>query len=70
MGYLVVAYLVLRLVPTLEQALRSLKHVSGEWVAGAIALEVLSETGFVVSWRAIVDPDRLLERDGRGRRMD
>ena len=69
-GYLVVAYLVLRLVPTLEQALRSLKHVSGEWVAGAIALEVLSETRFIVSWRAIVDPDRLLERDGRGRRMD
>jgi uncharacterized membrane protein YbhN (UPF0104 family) len=69
-GYLVVAYLVLRLVPTLEQALRSLKDVSWEWVVGAIALEVLSETGFVVSWRAIVDPDRLLERDGRGRRMD
>jgi uncharacterized membrane protein YbhN (UPF0104 family) len=69
-GYLVVAYLVLRLVPTLEQALHSLKNVSVEWVAGAIALEVLSETGFVVSWRAIVDPDRLLERDGRGRRMD
>ena len=69
-GYLVVAYLVLRLVPTLEQALRSLKHVSREWVAGAIALEIVSETGFVVSWRAIVDPDRLLERDGRGRRMD
>jgi uncharacterized membrane protein YbhN (UPF0104 family) len=69
-GYLVVAYLVLRLVPTLEQALRSLKHVSPEWVAGAIALEVLSETGFVMSWRAIVDPDRVLDRDGRGRRMD
>ena len=44
-GYLVAAYLVLRLVPTLEQALRSLKHVSWEWVVGAIALEVLSETG-------------------------
>jgi uncharacterized membrane protein YbhN (UPF0104 family) len=70
LGYLVVAYLVLRLVPTLEQALHSLKNVSVGWVAGAIALEVLSETGFVVSWRAIVDPDRLLERDGRGRRMD
>ena len=46
-GYLVAAYLVLRLVPTLEQALRSLKHVSWEWVAGAVALEVLSETGSV-----------------------
>ena len=39
-------------------------------MVGAIALEVLSETGFVVSWRNIVDPDRLLERDGRGSRMD
>ena len=64
------AYLVLRLVPTLEQALRSLKNVSWEWVVGAVLLEVLSETGFVVSWRAIVDPDRVLERDGRGSRMD
>ena len=69
-GYLVAAYLVLRLVPTLEQALRSLKNVSWEWVVGAVLLEVLSETGFVVSWRAIVDPDRVLERDGRGSRMD
>jgi hypothetical protein len=40
------------------------------WVVGAIVLEVLSETGFVVSWRRIVDPDRVLQRDGRGWRMD
>jgi uncharacterized membrane protein YbhN (UPF0104 family) len=70
LGYLVVAYLVLRLIPTLNEALTSLKRVSWAWVVGAIALEVLSETGFVVSWRGIVDPDRVLERDGRGRRMD
>jgi uncharacterized membrane protein YbhN (UPF0104 family) len=70
LGYLVVAYLVLRLIPTLNEALTSLKRVSWGWVVGAIALEVLSETGFVVSWRGIVDPDRVLERDGRGRRMD
>jgi uncharacterized membrane protein YbhN (UPF0104 family) len=69
-GYLVVAYLVLRLIPTLNQALTSLKRVSWQWVAGAIVLEVLSETGFVVSWRRIVDPDKVLERDGRGWRMD
>jgi len=69
-GYVVVAYLGLRLVPTLKQALHSLQRVSWEWVVAAIALEVLSETGFVVSWRAIVDPDRLLEQDGRGWRMD
>lgn len=69
-GYLVVVYLVLRLVPTLKQAFHSLQQVSWEWVVAAIAVEVLSETGFVVSWRAIVDPDRLLEQDGRGWRMD
>jgi len=69
-GYLVVAYLVLRLIPTLNQALTSLKSVSWGWVVGAIALEVVSETGFVVSWRRIVDPDKVLQRDGRGWRMD
>ncbi|HEY1516843.1 MAG TPA: lysylphosphatidylglycerol synthase domain-containing protein [Solirubrobacteraceae bacterium] len=69
-GYLAVVYLVLRLVPTLKQAFHSLQQVSWEWVVAAIALEVVSETGFVVSWRAIVDPDRLLEQDGRGWRMD
>ena len=70
LGYLLVAYLVLRLIPTLNEALTSLKRVSWGWVAGAIALEVLSETGFVVSWRRIVDPDKVLEGDGRGWRMD
>jgi uncharacterized membrane protein YbhN (UPF0104 family) len=69
-GYLVVAYLVLKLIPALKQALLSLEHVSWEWVLGAIALEVLSELGFVVSWSAIVDPQHALDRDGRGRRMD
>jgi hypothetical protein len=69
-GYLVLAYLVLKLVPSLKQALHSLEHVSWEWVVGALALEVLSETGFVIAWRAIVDPDRVLEADGRGRGID
>jgi uncharacterized membrane protein YbhN (UPF0104 family) len=45
LGFVVVACLVLRLIPTLKQALDSLKRVSWEWVVGAIALEVLSETG-------------------------
>jgi uncharacterized membrane protein YbhN (UPF0104 family) len=70
LGYVLVAYLVLRLIPTLNEALSSLKRVSWGWVVGAIVLEVLSETGFVISWRRIVDPDKVLERDGRGRRMD
>ena len=69
-GYLVAAYVVLKLIPTLKQALRSLEHVSWEWVLGAIALEVLSELGFVLAWGAIVDPQKLLDRDGRGRRTD
>jgi uncharacterized membrane protein YbhN (UPF0104 family) len=69
-GYLVVAYLILRLIPTLNQALHSLREVSWEWIVGAILLEVLSETGFVIAWRRIVDPDGVLERDGRGWRMD
>jgi len=69
-GYLVVAYLVLKLIPALKQALLSLEHVSWEWVLGAIALEVLSELGFVVAWSAIVDPQNALDRDGRGRRTD
>lgn len=69
-GYLVVAYVVLKLIPTLKQALRSLEHVSWEWVLGAVALEVLSELGFVLAWGQIVDPQKLLDRDGRGRRTD
>ena len=69
-GYLVAAYVVLKLIPTLKQALRSLEHVSWEWVLGAIALEVLSELGYVLAWGQIVDPQKLLDRDGRGRRTD
>ena len=69
-GFVVAAYLVLRLIPTLEQALHSLEHLSWEWLVGLIAIEVLSETGFVIAWRVVVDPERVLERDGRGRRMD
>jgi uncharacterized membrane protein YbhN (UPF0104 family) len=67
-GYLVLAYLVLKLVPSLKEALSSLEHVRWEWLVGAIALEVISEIGFVVSWHAIIDPDDLLERDGGSRR--
>ena len=70
LGYLVVAYLILRLIPTLNEALHSLRNVSWEWIAGAIVLEFLSETGFVIAWRQVVDPDRVLDADGRGWRMD
>jgi hypothetical protein len=69
-AYLLVAYLVLKLVPALEQALRSLEHASWQWVLGSIALEVLSETGFVFAWRAIIDPQNVFGGGGRGRRID
>jgi uncharacterized membrane protein YbhN (UPF0104 family) len=69
-GYVVVAYLVLKLVPTLTHALSSLEHVRWQWALGALGLELLSEIGFVLAWRAILDPEDLLGRDGRGERVD
>src|ERR1700761_3113489 len=67
-GWLAIGYLILRLLPVLKQALRSLECVSPAWIIGAIALETASEFGYVVAWRSIVDPENLLERDGRGAR--
>lgn len=54
-AYLLAAYVVLKLVPALKQAFRSLEHVSWEWLLGAIALEVCSELGFVLAWGQVVD---------------
>ena len=68
LGYIVLVYLLYRLLPALKQALHSLEHVRWEWIVGAIGLELLSEFGYVQSWRAIVDPDELLAADGRGTR--
>ncbi len=64
LGWVVFAVLLLKLVPSLKQALHSLEHVSWEWVIGALVLEVLSENGYVMSWRAICDPDHALGADG------
>lgn len=69
-GFLLVVYAVLKLIPALEQALNALQHASWEWVVGLLALEVLSEAGFVFAWGRIVDPQNVLARDGRGRLMD
>jgi uncharacterized membrane protein YbhN (UPF0104 family) len=66
----VLAFLLLRLVPSLAQALSSLERVSWLWLVAALALETISEIGYVVAWRQIVDPERVLEQDGRGRRLD
>jgi uncharacterized membrane protein YbhN (UPF0104 family) len=67
-GYLAVAYLIVRLIPSLRQALRDLERVRWQWVVAALAVELFSEIGFVASWRAIVDPDDVLASDGRGER--
>jgi uncharacterized membrane protein YbhN (UPF0104 family) len=69
-GFLLVVYAVLKLIPALEQALHTLEHASWEWVLALIALEVVSEAGFVFAWGAIVDPQNVLAQGGRGRRMD
>jgi uncharacterized membrane protein YbhN (UPF0104 family) len=69
-GFLLVVYAVLKLIPAFEQALTTLEHASWEWVLALVALEVLSEAGFVLAWSAIVDPQNVLAQDGRGRRMD
>jgi len=66
----VLAFLLLRLVPSLEQALHDLEGVSWPWLVAALGLETLSEIGYVVVWRQIVDPERVLEQEGRGRRLD
>jgi hypothetical protein len=69
-GFLLVIYAVLKLIPALKQALRVIEHASWEWAVALLAIEVVSETGFVFAWSRIVDPDNVLAREGRGRRMD
>jgi uncharacterized membrane protein YbhN (UPF0104 family) len=69
-GFLLVVYAVLKLIPALEQALHTLEHTSWEWLVALIALEVVSEAGFVFAWGGIVDPQNVLAGNGRGRRMD
>jgi uncharacterized membrane protein YbhN (UPF0104 family) len=69
-GFLVVVYVVLKLIPALKEALHALQQASWEWVLGLIAIEIVSETGFVFSWGRVVDPDSLLARGKGGRRMD
>ena len=64
LGWAVFAVVLLKLVPSLHRALNSIEQVSWEWVLGALALEILSETGYVLSWRGICDPDNLLGSGG------
>jgi uncharacterized membrane protein YbhN (UPF0104 family) len=69
-GFLIVVYAILKLIPALEEALHAIEHASWEWVLALLAIEVLSEVGFVFAWSRIVDPDDVLAGDGSGRRMD
>ena len=68
-GFVVFAYLLMKVLPGLGQALEDLKNVSGTWLVCALAVEALSQCGYVVSWRGILDPDDLLGADGRGRHL-
>ena len=69
-GFLVVVYAVLKLIPALKQALHALEHASWAWVVALVAMEVVSETGFVFAWSRVVDPDDVLAHGHGGRRMD
>jgi uncharacterized membrane protein YbhN (UPF0104 family) len=65
--YGIAAYLLVRLIPSLQEALEDLERPSWWWLAIMVALEVISESGFVVSFHAIVDPESRLGREGHGR---
>ena len=66
LGFLVLAFLILKLLPGLEQAWNALQGVSIWWILGAMAVETASEFGYVISWRGILDPEDLLSAEGRG----
>jgi uncharacterized membrane protein YbhN (UPF0104 family) len=70
LAFVVVAYVVRKLIPALKLALRTLEHASWGWVLALLVLELFSEMGFVFAWSAIVDPDNVLADGERGRRMD
>src|SRR4029077_1378758 len=68
-GFVVFVYLFLKIIPGLEKALEDLKNVNFRWVVGAMAVETVSEIGYVISWRGILDPDNLLRQGGRGKHL-
>ena len=69
-GLLLVAYVVLKFIPALKQALHAIEHASWEWVLALFAIEIVSETGFAFAWSRIVDPQDVLAQGGGGRRTD
>jgi len=68
-GFLVFAYLILKLIPGLEKALENLQNVRLRWVLAAMGVETLSEIGYVISWRGILDPEDLLSQGERGKHL-
>lgn len=69
-GFLVVTYAVLKLIPAFEEALHALEHASWQWIIALLAIEVLSEAGFVFAWGKVVDPEDRLATGPGGGRMD
>jgi uncharacterized membrane protein YbhN (UPF0104 family) len=69
-GFLVVTYAVLKLIPAFEEALHALEHASWQWVVALLAIEVLSEAGFVLAWGRVVDPEDTLATGPGAGRMD
>jgi hypothetical protein len=67
--YAVIAVLVLKLLPGLEGAAERLAHVSWLWLLAAVALEIGSETGYVLSWHAVIDPEDTLAGSAGSNRM-
>jgi uncharacterized membrane protein YbhN (UPF0104 family) len=65
-GFLVFALLIVKVIPGLEKAFEDLKSVSLRWVVFALAIETISQFGYVVSWRGILDPENLLDGRTRG----
>jgi uncharacterized membrane protein YbhN (UPF0104 family) len=69
LGFVVFAYLILKLIPGLGDALHSLEGVGIWWVLGLMAIEAVSECGYVVSWIGILDPENLLREGAHGRHL-
>jgi uncharacterized membrane protein YbhN (UPF0104 family) len=70
LAYVIAAFLFIKLIPGLREAVEDLEKLSFAWLVAVFGLEILSESGFVISWHAIVDPESRLGHDGHGGRMD
>jgi uncharacterized membrane protein YbhN (UPF0104 family) len=70
LAYVIAAFLFVKLMPGLREAVEDLEKLNLAWLVAVFGLEILSETGFVISWHAIVDPESRLGHDGHGGRMD